>query len=128
MLRCTVLIIILYYIKFIYAIPVNFDDSQVRQLQLSSTGDINKPCGYAVVSCIALPGDPLAKPIRCGKLTKAPVCRNGSSEQCHSFCEQESGDQLCTFAFASCCSQGYDGCVATRPKEILEYNGSNIWS
>jgi hypothetical protein len=89
MLRCTVFIIILFYIRLLYSIPVNFDDSQVHQLPLSSMGDTNQPCGYAVVSCIALPGDPLAKPIRCGKLTKAPVCRNGSSEQCHSFCEEE---------------------------------------
>ncbi|KAH8556913.1 hypothetical protein BGW37DRAFT_474747 [Umbelopsis sp. PMI_123] len=127
MLRCTVLLIILCYLKFLYSIPVNFSDTQIPQLPISSLEASNTPCGYAVVSCIALPGDPVAKPIRCGKLTKAPVCRSSSDELCHSFCEQESGDRLCTFAFASCCSQGYDGCVATRPKEISEYGRSTNW-
>jgi hypothetical protein len=100
-----------------YSIPVRFDKSHFLQTPLTPTPSASKPCGHAVVLCIALPGNPVAKPIRCGKLTGAPVCRSGSEEECHSFCDQDRS--VCGQPVIELCHKFTDWSISLREITVV---------
>jgi hypothetical protein len=89
MVRFSLLMIVIAYLVYSSSMPLSLNNRQFQQTVLVPSQNAGKPCGQAVISCIALPGNPIAKPIRCGRLTNTPVCRSGSDDECQSFCEQE---------------------------------------
>ncbi|KAG2228820.1 hypothetical protein INT48_006024 [Thamnidium elegans] len=79
-------------------------------------------CGEASLSCMAFGA---SIPIRCGILTKAPLCKRWDAalkrEKCDTFCDTDGSGRLCQRAFPSCCQGTVHGCTSSKPRNTILY-------
>ncbi|KAI9346350.1 hypothetical protein BD770DRAFT_180861 [Pilaira anomala] len=101
------------------------DETSVIQnmSHLYSTDD--SICGEASLSCMAFGAD---IPVRCGILSKAPLCKRFDSAtkrvKCDAFCDTDGSGRLCERAFTTCCRATTNGCTSSNPIDPIIYNES----
>ncbi|KAI9483468.1 MAG: hypothetical protein EXX96DRAFT_143253 [Benjaminiella poitrasii] len=82
-------------------------------------------CGEASLSCMAFGSHQSSIPIRCGILSKVPLCERFDSKtqklKCDTFCDTDGSGRLCLKAFQSCCSNSLNGCISSNPRTIVLY-------
>lgn len=85
-------------------------------------------CGEASISCMAF-GYASSIPVRCGILKKAPVCKRidavTNQVKCDAFCDTDGSGRLCAKAFPECCKRSINGCISSKPRNIMLYSSSS---